>query len=130
MTNIDQFRVPECGTIQEESPEGWIMTLTIVGAIFGVFAIGLIVLLIYKSTLTMHRDDQLFLDDASSHIAGQSERAYHPGSRVQHWVRGISDNARGDVVLREAERGTVARSCGLAPSVVIRSDASDCQRLP
>ena len=44
------------------------MTLTIVTAIFGVFAIGLIVLLIYKSTLTMHRDDQLFLDDASSHM--------------------------------------------------------------
>lgn len=44
------------------------MTLTIVAVIFGVFAIGLIVLLIYKSTLTMHRDDQLFLDDSSSHM--------------------------------------------------------------
>jgi multisubunit Na+/H+ antiporter MnhB subunit len=44
------------------------MTLTVVTVIFGVFAIGLIVLLIYKSTLTMHRDDQLFLDDASSHM--------------------------------------------------------------
>jgi hypothetical protein len=46
----------------------WHMTLTVVAVIFGVFAIGLIVLLIYKSTLTMHRDDQLFLDDASSHM--------------------------------------------------------------
>jgi multisubunit Na+/H+ antiporter MnhB subunit len=44
------------------------MTLTVVAVIFAVFAIGLIVLLIYKSTLTMHRDDQLFLDDASSHM--------------------------------------------------------------
>jgi O-antigen/teichoic acid export membrane protein len=44
------------------------MTLTIVTVIFGLFAISLIVLLIYKSTLTMHRDDQLFLDDASSHM--------------------------------------------------------------
>jgi hypothetical protein len=44
------------------------MTLTVVAVIFGVFAIGLIVLLIYKSTLIMHRDDQLFLDDASSHM--------------------------------------------------------------
>jgi hypothetical protein len=44
------------------------MTLTIVAVIFGAFAIGLILLLIYKSTLTMHRDDQLFLDDASSHM--------------------------------------------------------------
>jgi hypothetical protein len=42
--------------------------LTLVGIIFGVFAVGLIILLIYKSTLTMHRDDQLFLDDASSHM--------------------------------------------------------------
>jgi hypothetical protein len=50
------------------------MTLTIVAAIFGVFAIGLIVLLIYNSTLTMRRDDQLFLDDASSHMhAEQTE---------------------------------------------------------
>ncbi len=44
------------------------MTLTMVTVIFGVFAIALIILLIYKSTLTMHRDDQLFLDDASSHM--------------------------------------------------------------
>jgi len=44
------------------------MTLTVVAVIFGVFAICLIVLLIYKSTLTMHEDDQLFLDDASSHM--------------------------------------------------------------
>ena len=44
------------------------MTLTVMAMIFGVFTIGLVVLLIYKSTLTMHRDDQLFLDDASSHM--------------------------------------------------------------
>jgi hypothetical protein len=50
------------------------VTLTIVAVIFGVFAIGLIILLIYKSTLMMHRDDQLFLDDASSHMhAEQTE---------------------------------------------------------
>ena len=50
------------------------MTLTVVAAIFGVFGIGLILLLIYKSTLTMRRDDQLFLDDASSHMhAEQTE---------------------------------------------------------
>lgn len=48
--------------------------LTVVAVIFGFFAVGLIVLLIYKSTLTMHRDDQLFLDDASSHMhAEQTE---------------------------------------------------------
>jgi hypothetical protein len=43
-------------------------------AIFGVFTIALIVLLIYNSTLTMRRDDQLFLDDASSHSVGHIVR--------------------------------------------------------
>ncbi len=42
--------------------------IEIVGCLFGLFAVGLIVLLIYKSTLTMHEDDQLFLDDANSHM--------------------------------------------------------------
>ena len=61
---------------------------TVVAVIFGVFAIGLIVLLIYKSTLTMHEDEQLFLDDASSHMhAEQTELlakvtpAYRPSPR-------------------------------------------------
>ena len=40
----------------------------IVGGLFAIFAIGLIVLMIYRSTLTMHEDDQLFLDDANSHL--------------------------------------------------------------
>ena len=44
------------------------MTLTVVAVVFGVFAVGLILLLIYKSTLTMHEDDQLFLDDTNSHM--------------------------------------------------------------
>ena len=43
-------------------------TLTLVGIVFGIFAVGLILLLIDKSTLTMHEDDQLFLDDNNSHM--------------------------------------------------------------
>jgi multisubunit Na+/H+ antiporter MnhB subunit len=42
--------------------------IEIVGGLFGLFAVGLVVLLIYRSTLTMHEDDQLFLDDANSHM--------------------------------------------------------------
>lgn len=37
-------------------------------SLFGLFAVGLIILLIYKSTLTMHEDDQLFLDSSNSHM--------------------------------------------------------------
>jgi hypothetical protein len=49
-------------------PRWFMTTLALVSIVFGVFAIGLILLLIYKSTLTMHEDDQLFLDDNNSHM--------------------------------------------------------------
>jgi hypothetical protein len=35
---------------------------------WGVFTVGLIILLIYRSTLTMHEDVALYLDDASAHM--------------------------------------------------------------
>ena len=44
------------------------MTLTVVAVVFGVFAVGLIVLLIYKSTLTMHEDDSIFLNETESQM--------------------------------------------------------------
>jgi hypothetical protein len=89
------------------------MTLTVVAVIFGVFAIGLIVLLIYKSTLTMHRDDQLFLDDASSHMHEEQTELLAKVNRLTIPLRvfsigsGISAGARGDVDLSEAKRSTV-----------------------
>jgi hypothetical protein len=35
---------------------------------WGVFTVGLIILLIYRSTLTMHEEESLYLDAASSHM--------------------------------------------------------------
>jgi len=37
--------------------------------VWGALTVVLIVLLIYRSTLTMQEDDQLFLDEAESHMA-------------------------------------------------------------
>lgn len=37
--------------------------------VWGVITGVLIILLIYRSTLTMHEDDQLFLDDSASQMA-------------------------------------------------------------
>ncbi|PYQ45121.1 MAG: hypothetical protein DMG99_02350, partial [Acidobacteria bacterium] len=54
----------------------------IVGGIFGLFAVGLIVLLIYKSTLTMREDDQLFLDDANSHMQEEQTELLTKVSRL------------------------------------------------
>jgi len=36
--------------------------------VWGIFTVGLIILLIYRSTLTMHEDEQLYLDEANSHM--------------------------------------------------------------
>jgi multisubunit Na+/H+ antiporter MnhB subunit len=66
------------------------MTLTVVAVILGVFAVGLIVLLIYKSTLTMHRDDQLFLDDASSHMQEEQTELLAKVNRLTIPVRVFS----------------------------------------
>jgi hypothetical protein len=66
------------------------MTLTVMAMIFGVFTIGLVVLLIYKSTLTMRRDDQLFLDDASSHMHQEQTELLAKVNRLTVPVRVLS----------------------------------------
>src|SRR5215469_6548092 len=62
----------------------WLMTPIemIVFGLFGILAIGLIVLLIYRSTLTMHEDDQLFLDEANSHLQEEQTELLTKVSRL------------------------------------------------
>ncbi|HEY1936589.1 MAG TPA: hypothetical protein VGJ33_01485 [Candidatus Angelobacter sp.] len=47
----------------------------------------LVVLLIYRSTLSMHEDDQLFLDTAQAHMAKEQEDLIGRMNRLQPWVR-------------------------------------------
>ena len=68
----------------------WLVMMTLVAVIFGVFAIALIVLLIYNSTLTMRRDDQLFLDDASSHMHDEQTELLAKVNRLTIPVRVFS----------------------------------------
>jgi len=65
--------------------------IEIVGGVFGWFAVGLVVLLIYKSTLTMHEDDQLFLDDNNSHMQEEQTELLVKVNRltVPMWVFSI-----------------------------------------
>ena len=46
----------------------WTPLLLGLATVWGIFTVGLIILLIYRSTLTMHEDEQLYLDDANSHM--------------------------------------------------------------
>ena len=47
----------------------------------------LIILLIYRSTLAMHEDDQLFLDSAEAHMAKEQEELIIRMDRIQPWLR-------------------------------------------
>jgi hypothetical protein len=47
----------------------------------------LVVLLIYRSTLSMHEDDQLFLDSSEDHMAKEQQELIVRMNRIQPWVR-------------------------------------------
>jgi hypothetical protein len=63
------------------SPLLWLLT------VWGVLTAILIVLLIYRSTLSMHEDEQLFLDDSSSHLAQAQMEVTKKVNRVTPLVR-------------------------------------------
>ena len=56
---------------------------------WGAFTIVLIILLIYRSTLSMQEDDQLFLDEAESHMQKDQEELLGKMSKLQPYVRGF-----------------------------------------
>ena len=64
----------------------WMTTLLIIWAVPTVV---LIFLLIYKSTLSMHEDDQLFLDDATSQMAQEQAELMRRMNRIQPYIRGL-----------------------------------------
>jgi multisubunit Na+/H+ antiporter MnhB subunit len=64
--------------------------LALVVTLFGIFAIGLILLLIYKSTLNMQSDEQLFLDDANSHMQEEQTELLTKVNRLTIPVRVFS----------------------------------------
>jgi uncharacterized membrane protein YjfL (UPF0719 family) len=55
--------------------------------IWGVLTGVLIILLIYRSTLTMHEDDQLFLDDSASGMAQEQAEIMAKLNKVTPFVK-------------------------------------------
>ena len=51
------------------------------------FTVVWIVLLIYRGTLTMHEDDQLFLDSAEDHMQKEQQELIGKMERLTPWVR-------------------------------------------
>jgi hypothetical protein len=47
----------------------------------------LVVLLIYRSTLSMHEDDQLFLGNSEAHMAKEQEELMVRMNKIEPWVK-------------------------------------------
>ena len=62
-------------------------TLTMLLIVWGVLTVVLILLLIYRSTLSMHQDEQLFLDDSSKNLREEQEQVQDRMKKVTPWVR-------------------------------------------
>src|SRR5579863_2617917 len=73
-------------------PMTWTWTPLMIGLAVacGFFAIGLVILLIYRSTLTMHEDEALYLDDASAHMQKEQTELITKVNRltIPVWVFG------------------------------------------
>ena len=70
----------------------WTWTPLMLGLaiVWGVFTIGLVLLLIYRSTLTMNEEESLYLDDASQHMQKEQTELLVKVNRltVPVWVFG------------------------------------------
>lgn len=58
--------------------------------LWGGLTLVLIVLLIYRGTLTMHEDDQLFLDSSEAHIQKEQQDLILRMDKITPWVRILS----------------------------------------
>jgi len=56
-------------------------------SVWGGLTLVLVVLLIYRGTLTMHEDDQLFLDSAEDHMQKEQQELLVKMDKITPWVR-------------------------------------------
>jgi hypothetical protein len=63
------------------------MAMTALAVVWGAVTMALVVLLIYRGTLTMHEDDQLFLDSAEDHMQKEQQELLFKMNRLTPWVR-------------------------------------------
>ena len=61
--------------------------LMILWVSWGALTTLLVLLLIYRSTLTMHEDDQLFLDDSSMHMQEEQLALQRRMGKIQPFLR-------------------------------------------
>jgi len=73
-------------------------------AVEGVLLVALVILLIYRSTLTMHEDEQLFLDESASAMAQEQQEVLSKLNKLSpmlKWV-GAASGVLGLVIVSVA----------------------------
>jgi hypothetical protein len=73
-------------------------TMVVLLIVWGTLTTILIVLLIYRSTLTMHEDEQLFLDESSSHLAEEQRDLVRRVNKVNPLIKAFG-GASGALIL-------------------------------
>jgi len=63
------------------------MSMTMLLIAWAAITAVLIILLIYRSTLSMHEDDQLFLDESSSNLRAEQEELQVRMKKITPFVR-------------------------------------------
>lgn len=67
--------------------------MTAMMVLFGVLAFVFVILVIYRSTLVMHEDDQLFIGSSESHMAKEQEELQVKLGKIEpmvNWVGAAS----------------------------------------
>ncbi|HZP24160.1 MAG TPA: hypothetical protein VFB04_11970 [Terriglobales bacterium] len=62
-------------------------TVQILLIVWGVITLVLVLLWIYRSTLSMHEDDAMFIDDSSKNMREEQEALQLRMNKVTPWVR-------------------------------------------
>jgi hypothetical protein len=68
------------------------------GIVWAVITAALIIVLIYRSTLSMHEDDQLFLDESTANVRAEQEALLRRMNKITPLVR-ILAGASGLLIL-------------------------------
>jgi len=60
--------------------------MSVLLAIWAVLTVALVVVMIYRTVLSMHEDDQLFLDNAEAHLEQEQQQVMARMNRVQPFI--------------------------------------------
>ena len=72
--------------------------IMMLGIVWAVITAALIIVLIYRSTLSMHEDDQLFLDESTANVRAEQEALLKRMNKITPLVR-ILAGASGLLIL-------------------------------